>query len=416
VWFGTQLVGALVEGDDGQLRFTYDAAWLDDGFPISLSLPLREDPPRHNAHAFFAGLLPEAATRTRIARERRIPEADDFGLLLEIGRDCAGALSVLPEDELPETQATAPATLTPGELERLLLSRGHSVPDQAHPRRFSLAGAQDKVAVIVQGERYALPDHAHPSNAILKFETIRWVCFAERAGNALAHRLGLEVVPTHYRLYETDPYLLVERYDRYDEGGLIRRLHQEDLTQALGFPSHCKYESDGGSSLAQIAELLRQHALDPVRDVERLRDWQLFNYLAGNYDGHAKNLSLLYAPGVGAPTLAPFYDLVCIEFMNRIGVSSYDRSLAFSIAGRAEPESIRAKDWEQWSKDMSLPPRRVLERLEELATSAPSAARAVREALAADHGDRQAHDYFEQTVGDRSRWVLSNVTSARRKR
>lgn len=416
VWYGRCRVAELAEGSDGRLHLAYAPEWLDDGFPISLSLPLeaREgDAPPRDAHDFFAGLLPEASARARIARERRIAEDDDIGLLLEIGRDCAGAFSVLPTHEHPTIAEHAAAPLEPAELSRLLLSRGHSVPDAAHPRRFSLAGAQDKVAVIVRDDTFALPDQAHPSNAILKFETIRWVCFAEHAGNALARRLGLDVPRTTYRVHDGTPYLLVARYDRristHANGEVIERLHQEDLAQALGYPSSRKYESDGGPTLPQIAELLRRHVRDPVRELERLRDWQITNYLIGNYDGHAKNLSILYESIDSVPVLAPFYDMVCIELMNRIGVSSYERALAFSIAGASEPERIRRSDWEQWAKDMAFPARRVLARLEELALAAPAAARDERAAFAATHGDNQAYDYFEESIDDRCRWTLNNV-------
>jgi hypothetical protein len=111
--------------------------------------------------------------------------------------------------------------------------------------------------------------------------------------------------------------------------------------------------------------------------------------------------------------LAPFYDMVCIELMNRIGVSSYERALAFSIGGASEPERIRRSDWEQWAKAMAFAPRRVLSRLEELALAAPAAAREERAAFATVHGDNQAYDYFEESIGDRCRWVLNDVTARR---
>jgi hypothetical protein len=99
--------------------------------------------------------------------------------------------------------------------------------------------------------------------------------------------------------------------------------------------------------------------------------------------------------------------------MNRIGVSSYERALAFSIGGASEPERIRRSDWEQWAKAMAFGPRRVLSRLEELALAAPPAAREERSAFATVHGDNQAYDYFEESIVDRCRWVLNNVIARR---
>jgi hypothetical protein len=123
--------------------------------------------------------------------------------------------------------------------------------------------------------------------------------------------------------------------------------------------------------------------------------------------------SSAFVTGRSIPVLAPFYDMVCIELMNRIGVSSYERALAFSIGGASEPERIRRSDWEQWAKAMAFAPRRVLSRLEELALAAPAAAREERAAFAAVHGDNQAYDYFEESIGDRCRWVLNNVIAGR---
>jgi HipA-like protein len=102
VWFESTRVGSLVESAEGDMRFCYDADWLESGFPISLSVPLADQ--EADAHAFFAGLLPEGLARQRICRQYRLREDDDFGLLLAIGRDCAGALAVLDEGAQPEAE------------------------------------------------------------------------------------------------------------------------------------------------------------------------------------------------------------------------------------------------------------------------------------------------------------------------
>lgn len=122
------------------------------------------------------------------------------------------------------------------------------------------------------------------------------VCVAECLTNDIARRVGLPVVDTEFLRAGADggvPFLRIERCDRArDADGRLRRLHQEDLLQALGRSAAIKYQRDGGPSLGDAAELLREHAARPVEALARLRDWQIFNCLVGNWDGHAKNLAL----------------------------------------------------------------------------------------------------------------------------
>jgi len=156
----------------------------------------------------------------------------------------------------------------------------------------------------------------YPSTHILKLETVKKVCVAEQLGLEVARLAGLGVVRTAFHCSaEGTPYLLIERYDRErtKNGGPLRRLHQEDIAQALGYPPERKYEAHGGPHIGRIAELLRMHSADPVRDIAALRDWQILNYLLGNYDGHAKNLALLYQRRSAVPRLAPFYDMVSLS-------------------------------------------------------------------------------------------------------
>ena len=99
-----------------------------------------------------------------------------------------------------------------------------------------------------------------------------------------------------------------------------------------------KYQSQNGPSIRIIAELLRAEVMSPERDLASLADWQILNYLLGNWDGHAKNLSLLYQPGREAPVLAPFYDIVSIEYLNVALRAQFDRSMAFAVGGSHTPE------------------------------------------------------------------------------
>ena len=415
VWHADRRVGALREDENRVLRFAYDGGWLDgSGFPVSIHLPLSLGDQEVDAHAFFAGLLPEGETRRRICGQRGVAPEDDTGLLLAIGEDCAGALSVLPAGVEPDTQPAPPTTLTQAQIHRLVRSHGDGAAILTGERqRFSLAGTQEKQPVIFDGDSYALPDRANPSSHLLKFETVRWVCVAECIANDMARRLGLPVVDTEFlRAGPEDgvPYLRIHRYDRArGADGRLERRHQEDLLQALGLSAALKYQRDGGPSISAVAELLRAHTARPVEALTRLRDWQIFNCLVGNWDGHGKNLALLYAPGHAVPTLAPFYDLISIEFLNVLRPGSWSRDMAFFIGERDVPERIRRSDWRSFARDLAMPPRRLLDRVAGLAAEVPVLARAARESFAQVHGDAPIYDRLEEAVRRRCRWTLESL-------
>ena len=181
------------------------------------------------------------------------------------------------------------------------------------------------------------------------------------------------------------------------------------MLQALGLSAALKYQRHGGPSIGDVAELLRAHAARPAEALASLRDWQIFNCLIGNWDGHGKNLALLYAPGHAVPTLAPFYDLISIEFLNLLRPGTWSRDMAFFIGERDEPERIRRSDWLAFARELGMPPRRLLVRVEEMATALPGVARAVREAFAHAHGNAPAYDRLDEAVHRRCRWTLESL-------
>jgi serine/threonine-protein kinase HipA len=415
VWWGDRVVGHLAEDDHGLLQFAYAADWLSGAaFPISISLPLSNGTAPVDAHAFFAGLLPEGRARQRISRQQQIAIDDDVGLLLALGEDCAGALTVLPAHRTPARKSNPLRYFSDAALHELIESQGSGLAGiTGAPERFSLAGAQDKITVTLGKQGYALPDASRPSSHILKFETIKRVCFAEFMANQMAAAIGLPVVETEYRAEyagtATAPWLQITRYDRARLNDRLVRLHQEDVLQALGIPDSMKYQKDGGPSLREIAEVLRAHVAAPARDLAHLRDWQIFNYLTGNWDGHPKNLALLFEPGSATPTLAPFYDLVAIEFLNLVVPGSYARDMALYVGASALPERIRRGDWEDMARDLGMPSRPLLARLAVLAEALPGVARACREAFAEAHGDLPIYDRFEESVRRRCKSARAMV-------
>ena len=305
VWYGEKLVGFLRRNATNQVGFQYCDGWLagPSGFAISISLPLSPDPYQPEdalAHRFFANLLPEGRVRENIVRDLKIPDSD-FDLLRAIGGECAGALSILPDDREPAIDTTY-RELTAEAFRDLILRKGqiytgpHAGTIAHEFPRLSLAGAQEKCPVLLRDSQFFLPQGEAPSSHILKFAITdyRHVPAYETVLTDLARRIELHtaVVEFHY-LYvneQAHDYLVIERYDREPAaGGEIRRLHQEDFCQALGIGRERKYETSGGVDFTECFRLLREVSSEPALDAEQLLRWQIFNYLAGNSDGHAKN-------------------------------------------------------------------------------------------------------------------------------
>ena len=363
VWHEGRLVGYLWRDAYNRMGFRYDAAWLDDGFRLSVRLPLQVEPfPPEEAvaHFFFANLLPEGRARERLARTRRLSD-DDFTLLREFGGDCAGALSILPVEAEPPTTADYEPLSEDG-LHQLVLQHGRAAyarRETGPQPRLSLAGAQDKCPVYLREGHYALPMGAAPSSHILKFQVDDFanVPLYEAFMNRLAEAVGLAVPETFLDAVRDERFLVVGRFDRrWEDDGTVRRLHQEDLRQALGPETfRGKYEAEGGPDFAACARLVRTASEDPVTDLQALVRWQVFNVLAGNSDGHAKNLALVQVePGTDRWRLAPFYDLVCTRAIERV-----ETRLAMSVGGEFEPARVTEDHWQALARDSGLPAKLV---------------------------------------------------------
>ena len=368
VWSDQRLVGYLWRNPVGYIGFRYGPQWLTQGgFAVSHALPLSSDDYTAEggiAHRFFANLLPESGVRERIVRDLKISNTD-FDLLRAIGGECAGALSILPVEQQPLVHYSY-HPITDRELANLVTRRGQVYNWATKERpRLSLAGAQDKCPILVRDGNYLLPRQESPSSHILKFELAdyRHLPAYETFTTLLAKSIGLPVVDIQLRSIGQTRYALIERYDRFsNESGEVQRLHQEDFCQALGYGHERKYQEDGGPTFAQCYQLVRDVCSDPANDLLHLLRWQIFNVLAGNSDGHAKNLSLLYLAN-GEIRLTPFYDLVCTRAIERI-----DYHLAFAVGEERNPGVITRKHWEILASQCDLRPQFLLNQVSEIAT------------------------------------------------
>lgn len=408
VWWGRNLVGGLLDRH-GDLSFAYAESWLGDAArpPISQSLPKRQEPfNRRETRPFFAGLLPEEAQREAIAMTLGVSKANDFRLLEALGGDVAGALTLWPEGEAP------PAPQPPAE------DRPLSDPELAEildvlPRRpmlagegglrLSLAGAQQKLPVVLAEGRVALPQPGQPTTHILKPSIQRFAATTENEAFAmrLARAVGLQVAPVEPRRLGNRTFLLVERYDREaGEGGRTRRLHQEDFCQALGVPPEQKYASEGGPGFKACFDLVRRACTAPAPAVLRLVDAAIFNVVLGNADAHGKNFSLLYAAhGV---TLAPLYDLLCT-----VAYPELSRRFSMRIDKRATIEDFRPDTWEAFAKGIGVAPPYVRRRVKALAQTMSARAPDVAAKLARLDLDAAALASYAEIIRTRAERFLA---------
>ena len=288
----------------------------------------------------------------------------DFNLLRAIGGECASALSVLPEQQKPSAQHSY-RPINDEELTVLVSQRGQPYSWSGEKRpRFSLAGAQNKLPILVREGKYLLPQEESLSSHILKFEIAEYrnVPAYETFTMLLARAVGLPVVNIQLRSINSIHYTIMERYDRFlSNDGEMLRAHQEDFCQALGYGHERKYQEDGGPSFAQCFGMLRDVSSDPATDLSHLLRWQIFNVLAGNSDGHAKNLSLLYKTN-GEIRLASFYDLMCTRAIERI-----DHHLALSVGKEKNPGVIVRRHWEDMARQCDIRPRYLLDLVNDVA-------------------------------------------------
>lgn len=318
VWmYDTQV--ALVDQLRGRLRLTYTDQALTRyglGVPLlSLSLPVQ---PEHYGHgvvrSFLDGLLPEGESRQVIANDRKLRRDDTYGLIAALGRDCAGAIVIQPEEEPrpPKASTSTASLLSDQELEALVRNLRSAPLGIGGAVRISLAGVQEKLVLTRRPDgHWGRPVEGAPSTHILKPQIDR---FRDTVENEffcmrLARRLGLRVPEVAMIKIGGRRLIVVERYDRrVHTDGSVERIHQEDFCQATGLPPEKKYEQDGGPSLRKVAEILQSAAATGSLD-DFLRAVTL-NVLVGNGDAHAKNYSLLHE-SPGSLRLAPIYDVVC---------------------------------------------------------------------------------------------------------
>lgn len=404
VYMHGDVAGTLERRSQARLRFTYAKGWVHEArAPLSLSLPVRPEPYEHDECApFFEGLLPEGDFLKAIARTLHVSASNPFQLLTELGGECAGAISIAPAGgPEPGTDPRPPRWLSEGELSRLLadlpqrplIAAIDEVEDGGF--RLSLAGAQDKVAVLVEGDRIGLSHGRPPTTGILKapIPHVEESVANEAFCMSLAAHADLDVAAAEPRLADSHEYLLVHRYDRSRETR-DGRLHQEDFCQALGLVPAVKYEKEGGPAVADCADLIRRNCSAPARDITAFLDALLFNFAIANYDAHSKNYSLLL-DGPGSIRLAPLYDLICTA-----AYPGTDRKLAMRYGGENRPLYLRGRHLDRLAGDLGVKPALVRRRADGMRERVEAAIEDARNSLPRWFQDHPIVDRVAATIAE----------------
>lgn len=411
VFYESRRVGTIEVHADGP-SFVYEPGWLATrgAFPLSILMPLS---PRRVEPSLFmpwaANLLPEGQQLRAVGLKLGASPEDVVTILSEIGRDTAGALSIGKPGSAstggwrPVPDADALARIISDLPMKPFLAGEEGVS-------MSLAGVQSKIGVAVDpAGRICIPVDGAPSTHILKPDSER--LFGGTQNEALclvlARRCGLRAAVVTTGRAGDRSYLLVTRYDRVEQSGRWRRLHQEDYCQALGKPPSAKYETNQtgvrGPTIAEMFALTRNAMRAP--DVIHLLDYMIFNVLACNTDAHAKNYSLMIS-GKGFE-LAPLYDVMCGAVWDNV-----TRNMAQKIAGKNRGEHLERRHWETFAADCGLNPTRLVARVEALCRAVLANVRPAAEEVAAmPAGPHVLLPAFADAIGARARAVLARLTA-----
>jgi len=326
-WMNGEHVGRWSVSARGEHAFEYTPEWAVSAYgrPISLSLPLSQAGRLCKGAAvrnYFDNLLPDNnQIRARIQQRFSTPSQSAFDLLAEIGRDCVGALQLLPDGESPgDVRRIEGEALSEADIERILAN----TPDMGRHQddedfRISIAGAQEKTALLLHEGKWMRPLGTTPTTHILKLPIGRhgdhgidlttsveneWLC------SLILSAYGIRTARCWPETFGRQKALVVERFDRRlsRDGAWLMRLPQEDMCQALGLPPDSKYEKDGGPGVAAVMNLLLG-SLDAESDRAEFFKTQVVFWLLCAIDGHAKNFSIFLEPR-GGYRLAPHYDIL----------------------------------------------------------------------------------------------------------
>lgn len=394
IWMNGIPVGYWDSTRQGE-RLGYFNEWLTDeqARPLSLSLPFLPGNAAYQGQIvtdYFDNLLPDSdSIRRRLAQRHQTGGIDAFQLLAKLGRDCVGAIQLLPENEAPsDLYEIRGKKLSVAEIAQLLRN---TTSDQAlgqhdhdEDLRLSIAGAQEKTALLRHKGRWLLPRGSTPTTHIFKLPLglvghmkadmrtsveNEWLC------SKIMDAYGIPIARCEIEHFEDQKALVVERFDRApsSDGSWIMRLPQEDMCQATGTSPLSKYQSDGGPGIAQIMELL--HGSDHAeQDRNNFFKTQLIFWVLAATDGHGKNFSITQL-AEGRYHATPIYDVLSAHPIigkgkNKIPLQK--AKLAMAVRGSTNHyliEKIQRRHWIAQARQVGLGAKAAEQLIEEIIES-----------------------------------------------
>ncbi|GAB2180676.1 type II toxin-antitoxin system HipA family toxin [Denitratisoma sp. agr-D3] len=361
-------------------RFGYFDEWLTDeqARPLSLSLPFLPDNAPYQGQLvsdYFDNLIPDNdAIRRRLAQRHHTGGTDAFQLLAKLGRDCVGAIQLLPEDEAPtDLYAINGDVLNAAGIAQQLRNTTSAQPlgphEQDNDLRLSIAGAQEKTALLRHKGKWLLPKGSTPTTHIFKLPLglvghmqadmrtsveNEWLC------SKIMAAYGIPIAHCEIAQFEDQKTLIIERFDRSpaSDGSWILRLPQEDMCQASGTSPLHKYQVDGGPGIARIMDILLGSDNAEQDRINFFKTQIIFWVLAAT-DGHGKNFSIAHLPG-GHYRATPIYDVLSAHPVIGKGsnqISPKKAKLAMAVRGSANYyliDKIQRRHWISQAQQVGL--------------------------------------------------------------
>ncbi len=403
----------------GTHAFSYHPSWVSSprGRPLSLSLPFLPGNRQHTGDvvsAYFENLLPDNVEILRRVQARfGTSSIGAFDILSEIGRDCVGAIQIFSGDQAaPDVHSISGTPLTESEIARLLedaLVVPGLMSESRDEFRISIAGAQEKTALLYHDGQWMRPRGATPTTHILKLPLGKigiygvdlttspeneWLC------GRIFNAFGLSVPDSTVMQFEGRRVLVVTRFDRTPsgDGTWIVRRPVEDFCQATGTPPSQKYESDGGPGIGTIMEILG--ASDVTTDRQTFLTAQILMWMLASTDGHGKNFSIFLDAG-GRFRLTPFYDVISAWPVVGSGperIPLQRLRMAMAVTGKNRHyrwDTITPRHWIETSRRNGIPQSTTNGIIESLVENTESVIRQVVSELPAGFPESTATAVFE---------------------
>ncbi len=405
-------IGTLARLKGGKLQFAY-AENYQTGIPLSYSMPIadriHEDA---TVSPFLWNLLPEDIRLLATwGRQYQVNPSNAFALLKEIGDDCAGAIRFISHDRIDDASRGGLTPISESEIGQRL-SKLESDPAAARSLndegRFSLAGAQAKIALRLEGDSWHIPWGHEPTTHILKPPRSDLAGHAENEHFCLklASALGMRAAQTSVQSFAGSKAIVVKRFDRMLHQDKLYRVHQEDMCQALAVGPADKYESDGGPGVTDIMQIV-SGSQRRLEDRNALINAVVFNYLILDTDAHAKNYSILHtAEGF---ILAPLYDIASFAPYVK---SPKDERLSMRIDRYYKTAQIRQRHFERMARSCNYPAKKLLANLETLALAIPAACDQVGATAIAEGLNPAFIEELVSTLKTRSQRALDTIVTA----